>query len=154
MSNKVTANALIDELYDVLERATKLPFVNKSLTDVSEMISILDELCENLPEEIAQARAIVGDRNTIIEEARKEAETIIANAQAKAEFLVSQEEVTKNANEQAAALIEETQQKVREMKKAANDYVDDIMLRTDDAIAASLSEIRQTRQNIKSSQRS
>ena len=153
MSSKVTANALIDELYDVLERSTKLPFVNKSLTDVSEMISILDELCENLPEEIAQARAIVSDRNTIIEEANKEAESIIANAQTKAEFLVSQEEVTKNANEQAAALIEETQQKVREMKKAANDYVDDIMLRTDDAIAASLSEIRQTRQNIKSSQR-
>ena len=117
------------------------------------MISILDELCENLPEEISQARAIVSDRNTIIEEANKEAATIIANAQTKAEFLVSQEEVTKNANEQAAALIEETQQKVREMKKAANDYVDDIMLRTDDAIAASLAEIRQTRQNIKSSQR-
>lgn len=154
MSNKLTANALIDELYDALERSTKLPLINKSLTDVSEMISILDELSENLPEEIAQARAIVSDRNTIIEEAKKEAENIIKNAQTKAEFLVSQEEVTKNANEQAAALIEETQQKVREMKKAANDYVDDIMLRTDDAIAASLSEIRQTRQNIKSSQRS
>ena len=50
--------------------------------------------------------------------------------------------------------MEETQNKIREMKKAANDYVDDIMLRTDDAIAASLSEIRQTRQNIKSTQRS
>lgn len=154
MSNKVNANFLIDELYDALDRATKLPLISKSLTDVSEMISILDELSENLPQEIAQARAIVNDRNTIIEQAKKEADNIIKNAQIKAEFLTSQEEITRNANEQAADLMEETNQKVREMKKAANDYVDDIMLRTDDAIAASLAEIRQTRQNIKTSQRS
>jgi len=154
MSNKLTANALIDELYDALERSTKLPLINKSLTDVSEMISILDELSENLPEEISQARAIVSDRNTIIEEAKKEAENIIKNAQTKAEFLVSQEEVTKNANEQAAALIEETQQKVREMKKAANDYVENIMKKTDDAITAQLTELRKTRQNLRITKKS
>lgn len=154
MSNrKVSVESLIDEMYDALERATKLPLMSKSLVNVSELTSILDEINENLPQEITQARSIVNDRNNIIEDAKREAEGIIKNARARAEVLVSQEEVLRTANAEAAALVEETQSKIREMKKAANDYVDDIMLRTDDAIAASLSEIRQTRQNIKSTQR-
>ena len=155
MSNrKVSVESLIDEMYDALERATKLPLMSKSLVNVSELTSILDEINENLPQEITQARSIVNDRNNIIEDAKREAEGIIKNARARAEVLVSQEEVLRTANAEAAAVVEETQNKIREMKKAANDYVDDIMLRTDDAIAASLSEIRQTRQNIKSTQRS
>ena len=155
MSNrKVSVESLIDEMYDALESATKLPLMSKSLVNVSELTSILDDINENLPQEITQARSIVNDRNNIIEDAKREAEGIIKNARARAEVLVSQEEVLRTANAEAAALVEETQSKIREMKKAANDYVDDIMLRTDDAIAASLSEIRQTRQNIKSTQRS
>ncbi|MBQ4257611.1 MAG: ATPase [Clostridia bacterium] len=153
-SRKVSVESLIDEMYDALERATKLPLMSKSLVNISELTSILDEINENLPGEISQARSIVNDRNNIIEDAKREAEGIIKNARARAEVLVSQEEVLRTANAEAAALVEETQAKIREMKKAANDYVDDIMLRTDDAIAASLSEIRQTRQNIKSTQRS
>lgn len=153
MGKKITAESLIDELYDALERTTKLPFARKSLADISEITSIVDELSENLPQEISQARSIVSDRNSIIEDAKREADGIIKNAQARANILVSQEEVLRNANAEAAKLLEETSNKAREMKQAANDYVDDIMLRVDDAIAGSLSEIRQTRQNIKSSQR-
>ena len=42
---------------------------------------------------------------------------------------------------------------VREMRRASNDYIDDLMKRTDDALAANLAELRKTRNNIKASQR-
>ena len=78
MSNrKVSVESLIDEMYDALERATKLPLMSKSLVNVSELTSILDEINENLPQEITQARSIVSDRNNIIEDAKREAEGII-----------------------------------------------------------------------------
>ena len=50
-------------------------------------------------------------------------------------------------------MITQSQAKFREMKKASNDYVDDLMRRTDDAIAESLAELRKARQSIKASQR-
>ena len=47
MSNrKVSVESLIDEMYDALERATKLPLMSKSLVNVSELTSILDEINE------------------------------------------------------------------------------------------------------------
>ena len=51
-------------------------------------------------------------------------------------------------------MISQTQAKIREMRKASNDYIDDLMKRTDDALAANLAELRKTRQSIKASQRS
>ena len=39
------------------------------------------------------------------------------------------------------------------MRRVSNEYVDDLMRRTDDALAANLSELRKTRQSIKATQR-
>ena len=48
--------------------------------------------------------------------------------------------------------VAQAQVKFREMRKASNDYVEDIMRRTDEAVSASLAELRKTRQSIKSTQ--
>ena len=50
-------------------------------------------------------------------------------------------------------LIAQAQAKFKEMRKASNDYVDDLMRRTDESLSENLAELRKTRQNIKSSQR-
>jgi hypothetical protein len=43
--------------------------------------------------------------------------------------------------------------KAREIRKATNDYVDDLLRRADDALAEGLSELRKTRQGIRATQR-
>ena len=45
------------------------------------------------------------------------------------------------------------QAKFKEMRKASNDYIDDLMRRSDEALAETLAELRKTRQNIKAAQR-
>ena len=40
------------------------------------------------------------------------------------------------------------------MRRAANEYVDDLMKRCDEQLTGNLAELRKTRQNIKASQRS
>lgn len=153
--SRVTVEELIDELYDLLERSTRLPLSGgKCLLDAEEVKAIVDEIRESLPQESRQARAIVADRSQIIGDAKREAEIIIHTAEERARAMVNQDVIVRQAQDKAADLLNQAQQKVREMRKASNDYVDDLMLRTDDALAASLSELRKTRQNIKASQRS
>ena len=50
-------------------------------------------------------------------------------------------------------LIAQAQQKFKEMRKASNDYVDDLMRRADESLSENLAELRKTRQSIKASQR-
>ena len=154
MSNDQAAvEDLIDELYDVLEKGWSLPLSGgKSFIDSEEAKQILDEIREAIPAEVRKAKAIVADRAQIISEAQREAETIVRVAEEKAKTLVNQEEIVRQAQAKANDIMAQAQVKFREMRKASNDYVEDIMRRTDEAVSASLAELRKTRQSIKSTQ--
>ena len=146
---------LVDELYEMVERAWSLPLSRgRAVLDGAEVKQILDEIKEGLPQEIRQAKAIVADRTQIINDAKREAETIVRVAEERAKAMVNQDEITKQAQQKANDLLTQAQTKFREMRKASNDYVDDLMKRTDDALAENLAELRKARQNIKASQRS
>ncbi len=152
--NQATIEGLIDELYDELEKGWKMPLsAGKIFVDGEEIRQILDDLKEEIPTEVMKARAIVADRAQIIDEAHREADTIVRVAQEKADALVEQEEIVRQAQARANELLAQAQAKFKEMRKASNDYVDDLMRRTDESLSENLAELRKTRQNIKSSQR-
>ena len=98
--------------------------------------------------EVRKAKAIVADRAQIISEAQREAETIVRVAEEKAKALVNQEEIVRQAQAKANDIMAQTQEKFRSMQKASNDYVEDLLRRTDDAMSANLAELRKTRQSI------
>lgn len=145
---------LMDELYQLVDKAWKLPMSGgRTVVDGAEVRQLLDSLRENLPHETQEARAIVADRAQIIGDAKREAEKLVAAAEERAKKLISQTEIVKQAQQRANDMLTQAQAQFREMRKASNEYVDDLMRRTDDAIAESLAELRKARQGIKSSQR-
>lgn len=145
---------LMSELYQLVDRAWKLPMSGgRTVVDGKEVKLLLDELKEVLPEETEQARAIVADRAQIISDAKREAEKLVASAEERAKKLINQTEIVKQAQQRANDMLTQAQAQFREMRKASNEYVDDLMRRTDDAIAESLAELRKARQGIKQSQR-
>lgn len=153
-NNQATIEDLIDEMYDVLDKGWKMPLsAGKVFVDGEEVRQILDEIKEEIPSEVRKAKAIVADRSQIIDEAHREAETIIRVAQEKANAMIEQDEVVKQAQAKANELLAQAQAKFKEMRRASNDYVDDLMRRTDESLSENLAELRKTRQNIKNSQR-
>lgn len=152
-NNQAAVEDLIDELYDILEKGWSLPLSGrKSFIDTEEARQVLDEIREAIPAEVRKAKAIVADRAQIISEAQREAETIVRVAEEKAKTLVNQEEIVRQAQAKANDIMAQAQTKFRDMRKASNDYVEDIMRRTDVAWSASLAELIKTRQSIKSAQ--
>lgn len=153
-SNQANIEDLIEEMYDMLEKSWKMPLsAGKVFVDGEELRQILDDIKEEIPAEVRKAKAIVADRGQIIEDAHREADTIIRVAQEKAAAMVEQDEIVRQAQQKANELLAQAQQKFKEMRKASSDYVDDLMRRTDESLSESLAELRKTRQNIKNSQR-
>lgn len=153
-NNQATIEDLIDEMYDVLDKAWKWPLSSgKAVVDSEEIRAILDDIRDVFPQEISQAKAIVSDHGQIIAEAKREAESLIKSAEEHAKTLVSQQEVVRQAQAKAREILLQAQAKDKEIRKASNEYVDDLMRRTDESLSESLTELRKTRQNIKASQR-
>ena len=153
-NNQATIEDLIDEMYDLLDKGWKMPLsAGKMFVDGEEVRQILDEIKEEIPSEVRKAKAIVADRAQILDEAQREAGTIIRVAEEKANAMVNQDEIVRQAQQKANELIAQAQQKFKEMRKASNDYVDDLMHRADESLSETLAELRKTRQSIKVSQR-
>ena len=145
---------LVDQLDELLENSISLPLTNgKVLVDSAKMRRILEDIRLNLPKDIRSAAMIVNDRAQILADARKEGESIIRQAEERARLMVSRDEITRQAQEQATAMLAHHRTKAMEYRKAANDYVDELMQRTEETITVSLNDLRKARQTIKASQR-
>ena len=140
---------LINELEDMMNDAKVLPLTGgKAVVDTEAVLDILDDIQDALPGEVRQAKSIVADRSQILAEAKKEAEENIRAGEEKKKQLVAEDEITKQAQAQAADILSDAKKKSSEMKKAANGYVTDLMKRADETLTDLTNEIRKTRQDI------
>ena len=141
---------LITVLYDTIQDAKSVPLsADKCILERDKILDMLDEIIAQLPAELKQSRTIVESRNELIGQARRESESIIRQAQEKASQLVTQEAVYQEAQRQSQELLMQTQVRMAELRRVSNEYMDDALLRTEEAIAQSLAEVRDTRTKFK-----
>lgn len=142
---------LIDLLYGIVEDAWSMPLgKDKCLIERERVLDILDELRVNLPGEVKAARGIVEKRNELLEESRRDADALKAQAKEEANKLVDANEIVKAARQKAMDIVDNTEVKTHEMKLAAADYCEDILKQTEDSITNALTELRQIRQQFRS----
>lgn len=144
--NEQTIEDIISALYDMVQDARALPLgADKCILERDKVLDMLDEVIAQLPVELKQARTIVESRNELIGQARREAENTIRQAQEQAAQMVSEETIYQEAKVKCQELVMETQSRMAELRKASNDYMDDALRRTEEAIAMSLEDVRDTR---------
>ncbi len=137
---------LITSLYDMVQDARALPLAaDKCILERDKALDLLDEIIAQLPAELKQSRTIVESRNELIGQARREAENIIHRAREEAEMLVSQQAIYQEAKRQCTELVEETKSQIDQLQQASNEYMEDALRRTEEAIMQSLGEVQETR---------
>ena len=143
--NEQHIEEIINSLYDLIQDAKNVPLsADKCMLERDKALDMLDEIIARLPGELKQSKAIVESRNELIGQARREAESIISKAQEEAKQMVTQE-----AKRQCQEMVLQTQVRMAQLRKASNDYMDDALRRTEEAIAISLSEVQDTRAKFK-----
>ena len=137
---------IIGALYDLIQDARSMPLAaDKCIVERDAVLDMLDEISAQLPGELKQSRTIVESRNELINQARHESESIIRQAQEKAKQLVTQEAVYAETKRQCEEMVRQTQARVKELRRVSNEYMDEALRRTEEAIAQSLNEVRDTR---------
>ena len=142
---------ILEQLDDMLDAAWAMPlFGGKVVVDGEEVRDLLDAIRANLPSEIRQARAIVNDRTEIVNTAKKEAESIIRNAEERRNQMLSHEEIVVQAQERANEIHAQTQKRARDMRRSAQEFSDDLLLRTEQALTQQVNQVRQARASLRS----
>lgn len=141
---------LVNMLYDMISDAWGLPFgAEKCLLERDKVLDLIDEIRANLPKDLEQARVIVENRNEIISQAKREAESIKRAAEEKARQMVAEDEIVVTSRQKSNEMVTAAENKAREIRRAANEYVDDTLKRLEEVMAQALSEMRNSRQQFK-----
>ena len=114
----------LDELAAVIENARSMPMSASCVVNRGEVLGLLEELRELLPEEFRHAEMLLQDREAVVDEGSREAIRLIEEARAEQARLVSQSDVLLEAHRAAAQVREAAAEEARAMRGEVDDYVD------------------------------
>ena len=145
MSDRNTED-IIGALYDMVQDARSMPLAaDKCILERDRVLDMLDEIIAMLPGEIKQSRTIVESRNELISQARREAEVIVREAEERAKQMITKEAIYAEAKKRSEELVGQTQDRINQLRQAANAYMDESLRHTEEVVAKALEEVRDTR---------
>ena len=141
---------ILEMMDDMLDKAVNVPFSNKkSLIEVDKMRELIDEIRLNMPREIKQARDLVNDRKTILNDAKNEAAAIVAKAEQRAAALVSQQEIVRQATAKANEINAAAQEQTKELRDMTNKYVDNMLTKVEELLSNDIIDVKKARSALK-----
>ena len=167
----MSIDTLLNDMDTVIEEGRTVPLVpNKLLVDVDELRRIIEDIRLNMPVEITQAKKIAAERRDILNAADAQAEDIIIKARQRADLMVEEHQITKEAKEAALAIMQQAKEESQalinasklkaneiadkaerwsnDMRRNASAYVENVIKDTDETLTRSVNDIRTLRQSL------
>ncbi len=142
---------LLDMLYEMIDEAKPVPLSSeKCFLERDKALDLLDDVKSQLPMELSEAKKLIAARADYIEKAKREGEAIRQQAEAEAKRLLAADELTAKAKQMHNDMIHKAEERSRELRRAANEYCEDVMRRTEEAIAEAHSELKNARARFRS----
>lgn len=140
---------VLNELEELVEESTRVPLVGKIMIDDELILDMVDHIRTALPEEMRQAKSIVQERERILDDARKQAERMLAEAKEELDRMTGENELVKQARQQASQVLEQAKALSREIKVGAYQYADELLSTSELTVERILTQIREARKELR-----
>lgn len=143
---RVDFDAYLKRVRDLVDGARAMPMSSSVMVNREELLDLLDEAINQLPEELRAARWLLKEREEFIATTGREAEEILDAARAKAERMVQRTEVVKTAERRARHIVEEAESAARQMRHECEDYCDQRLARFENILQRTLAHVEKGRE--------
>lgn len=140
---------LIDEVEDIVEAGSSLPFSSRVMVDKDELLDIIKEIRIKLPDEIKQAAWIKEERQRILADAQSDADTLLSEAEYRLEEMLEEEGISKMANQRAEEIINRAQANAKEIRIGAMEYADNLLLETQESLKEVIQFLNENRKELR-----
>ena len=123
MSNRI--EQVIGDIEEYIDGCKMQAFSStKIIVDRTQIEDFLDELRQYTPEEVKKYQRMLNNRDKILSDAKRKASEVEEKAQAYADHMVSESQITKLAYEKANEILTSAQQEAQRIIEAAQDEAD------------------------------
>ena len=137
---------LLDMLFEMIDEARNAPLASdKCVIERDRALDLIDDIRSQFPMELTEARKMMARRAEMEAEAKRKADSIVRAADERAKQMLASDTVALQARQRANELMRQAEERSRELKRSANDYCEDALRRTEEAVAEAYNEIKQSR---------
>lgn len=138
-----TVIAALDQIEDLVEVARALPLSAAVMVNKAEILDLLDQARQALPDDLVTADAVVADADAVMGRADTAAETTIQEANARAQDIVEQarekaDELSQRSREDAEEVREraaaESEQMINQARQQADEIIEQARAQAEDMI--------------------
>lgn len=126
---------LLEYLQEIFETSSKVPVTGKILVDKKEVMSIVDQILNYLPDEFKKAQWVVEEKERILGEAIDEASTMKKESMDMLKKQIENHDITREAKVRAEEVIASAQRDAKSMRLGARDYADEILCQLEKEIS-------------------
>ena len=141
--------AILRQLHELIDTARPAPLSTQVKIDRDEVLDLLDQAIERLPDEVRASRWLLKERDEFLDRMQREADDILAVARGQAERMVQRSEVMKAAEAKARRIVENARAEASRQRNEADDFCDKrlaqmetVLERTTTIIAAGRAKLR------------
>ncbi len=143
MENNNDIIELLDILYGMVTEAWGVPLGNdKCIIERDKAVEIINEIKDNLPSALAEAKRLVAARDEFIGNAKREAEAMRKSAEEKSRAMIEEQEIVRVARAKSAEMIFAAESKSNELRRVASEYVDEMMRQTENNVSEALTKLQ------------
>ena len=140
---------LLSELEDVIDKGFEIPVVKKTMINKQQVMSLINDISLQLPDELRVAKSIAEDSKRIISDAQKQADAKIKEVEHKILGLIDEHEITKKAVANANEIIAKAQKDVKEIRLASLKFADDILEKVENDFRTVNEKVKQCRSELR-----
>lgn len=118
------AEELLRRVAELVAAARPMPLSASAMINKEEVLDILEEAIERLPDELREARWLRKERDEYLAKMRADGDEITAAARARAEQMVQRAEVVKAAEHRARRIVEGAEAEARRLRLECEDFCD------------------------------
>lgn len=144
---------LLEDLENLIANSGHIPMTSKRIIEEEDVMRILDSISESLPLELEESRRIMNEKDKIMADAQRQADTLIAQAKDYIAKLTEESELVKQAQDQANQIIGLANQSSEELKSSSITYAGDVLKYVENNLEKTLESLRQNRESLKQSGR-
>lgn len=118
------AEQILRRVIEIVEAAPGIPMSASVRVNREELLELLDEVVERLPDEVRSARWLLKEREEFMARTRRDADELIEQARSQVAHMVQRAEVVKAAEARAREIVDEAEATSRRMRRETEDYCD------------------------------
>ena len=115
---------LLRRVADLIGNARPMPLSASVMVNRDEVLELVDEALNRLPEELRAARWLLRERQEFLAKVQREGDEILDAARVRAERMVQRTEVVRAAQQSARRTVDEAEAEARRLRHEAEDFCD------------------------------